>query len=282
MGFFDSLLGGLTGKDGKDSGNPFGDGRYVDRANNAYQNFMDYKGDANALDSLQSSRTATKEVQDNPILAGLFGKGGQLDQANSEATNLANTGYQLTPEDRTAYGQASGDIARQFDASEGNLAQALAARGMTNSGAAAQGIMGSQGNKLEMLGQLQNQIAQNRMQTNMQRLAQTRNFISQLGAQGENAIQNQYGRQMGSEQQKFNELQGQAGMGQHYLEDMANVASNNFAQQQQTRQPGLAEAFGTGLTSAFGAAPKMAAQGALSAAFGKPPSSGDTSTTGGK
>lgn len=235
--FLDNLLGGKKDS-GRDAGNVFArDPRQSDKSLGDVLDALNYQGsDTAALDPIQSSRTATSEVQNNPMLASLFGKGGQLDQAAAENTRLSKEGFQLTPEDKTAYGQAAGNIAREFDAGEGNLAQALAARGMTNSGAAAQGIMSSQGNKLEMLSQLQQNIAQQRMQMNLQRMAQTRQFMTQLGAQAQEAIQGQYGRQMGSEQAHFGETMGKAGLGMNYLNAYQNQNNEQLQQRAGTEK----------------------------------------------
>lgn len=265
MGFFGDLFGG---KKGESTQNLFNDPASQASANTSLQNALSYQGSNAALDPVQSSRTATSEVQNNGITGGLFGKGGQLSQAEGEATNLANRGYSLKPEDYEAYGQGSGNIAREFDSGENNLAQALSSRGLSTSGVANQAFMGSQGNKLEQLGQLQRQIANDRMNTNMQRLGQTRNFLTQLGQQGENAIQNQHGRQLGSEQQNFNEAMGKANQAENYLSQGQNQMNNQFAQNQATQTGGLGGALSSGLTAGLQAAPGMLATGGLNKAFG--------------
>ncbi|GAC1499979.1 MAG: hypothetical protein NVS1B10_03260 [Candidatus Saccharimonadales bacterium] len=146
------------------------------------------------------TKLATDQVQGNSMLGGLFGKGGTMDRTAAQEKDLSQNGFKLNDQDRTAYGQASGDIARQFGQSDQSLAQSLSDRGMSSSGVANSQFSNSLGNKNEQLSGLQMQIANNRMQMNQQRLSQTQNFLGQLGGQAQNAIQSQYGRQLsGSE-----------------------------------------------------------------------------------
>lgn len=131
---------------------------------------------------------ATNVVMGNGIQGGLFGPGGQLQQSEQEATNLANKGYSLQPEDYEAYGQGSGSIARMFGGQEQGIAEDLASRGLSNSGVAGKQFSNMYGNKQEQLAGLQTNIAQKRMEMNQKRLADTRNYVTSLGSQGQNAI----------------------------------------------------------------------------------------------
>lgn len=154
------------------------------------------------------SALANQQVMENPLLSGLLGEGGSLDKASAEEQRLAGAGFSLQPEDYEAYGQASGNIARDFGTQEASLAQALAARGMSNSGAAGAGFSNLYGNKFEQLGQLQRKVADDRMKTNMDRLQQTRSYMTQLGgmglqAQGQQFNQNQAERQNLQQQQSL-------------------------------------------------------------------------------
>lgn len=222
---------------GRDAGNAFVTNEEDRlRALNSLQDVFKYQGSNAALDPLESSRIATQEVQNNPLLSQLFGKGGALERTNAEEQQLASRGYSLQPEDYEAYGQAQGNIAREFDMQEGNLAQALASRGMSNSGAAAQAFAGSQGNKLERLKQMQMQIADQRMNMNMQRLNQTRQFMGQLGAQGANAIQNQFGRQQAAEEQRFGQTATKANVGMNLISNMQGQSNEQLSQRQQTQR----------------------------------------------
>lgn len=218
-----------------------------------------------ATNPLTGSKLATDQVQSNPILGQLFGQGGTMDRTNAEEQRLSSQGFQLTPEDREAYGQASGDISRMFGQSENSLSRSLASRGLSSgaSGAAGAQFSGLQGNKNEMLAQSQMQIANQRMNNTMQRLGQTRQFLGQLGSQGENAIQSQYGRNMSgvenaqNEQNKnINNVMAQQGQEQ---------AQNNtaFSQEQQTKGPGLG-----GVLGAVGGGVLGAATGGIGAGIG--------------
>lgn len=241
------LAGFLSDKKtgGTDAGNLFVDQQYQDRNNQAARdaiyNATNYQGSKDALDPLQSSRTAANEVQTGALTSGLFGKGGTMDRTNASEQDLASRGFSLQPEDYEAYGQGAGNIAREFGGVENSMSEALANRGMSNSGAANQQFMGAEGNKAEMLGQLQMQIANQRMQSNMARLGQTRQFLGQLGQQAQSAQQNQYGRQMGSEQQNFNETLGKAGAGMGFLGAAQGQNNEQMQQRQQSQEmPGWA------------------------------------------
>jgi len=193
------LLGGLGGglasqrEGGTDTGNIYAlkPGQADALKQNYLQNLMGigsaYTGGTEGM------KQATQDVQDNAILGGLFGPQGTLQRTGAEEQQLASRGFTLQPEDYEAYGQGAGDIARMFGQSDQSLAQSLANRGLSSSGVAGSAFSGSMGNKQEQLAGLQMKIANQRMQNNLARLSETRQFLGQLGAQGEQAIQNQFG-----------------------------------------------------------------------------------------
>jgi hypothetical protein len=163
------------------------------------------------------------QVRNGGITSQLYGQGGALGNAIGQYNNLqANPG--LTAQDNTAYGQASGQIANQFGAQQNSIAQAMANRGMSNSGAAGAAFSGSFGNQQEQLGQLQTQIAQNREMMNTQRMGQLQNFISQLG-QGANQAT---GQAMQGGQNAYNNAMGylnaQQGQSNAQLDQMNKTA----------------------------------------------------------
>ncbi len=196
-------------------------------------------------------RGAAEAVQSNPLLKGLFGQGGQFEQAQQEASNLASQGYQLQPEDYTAYGQASGNIARMFGQQEQDLSQSLANRGlgMAPSGAAGASFTGLQGNKNEQLARAQTSIADARMKNTMDRLAQTRNYISSLGGQAQQAQNSQYQAQ----QDPFKQQESLANMDMQRQQQQQNQANKEYEQQQESAfDPG--KILGSAATGLFGAA----------------------------
>lgn len=223
------------------------------------------------------SKFATDQVQSNPMLGQLFGKGGTLDRTNSEEQRLSSQGFQLTPEDREAYGQASGDIARLFGSQEQGLSQSLADRGLASapSGAAGVGFSGLQGNKNEMLAKAQTNIANQRMQNTMQRLGQTRSFLSQLGSQGASAIQDQYGRQLSGAQDQSNNLARAAGLN---IQQNSAANKDNMASMQDQRGAAGKTLFGalgnglySGVSSAAGGAVAGSAPGSGASPSNAPP-----------
>ena len=233
--------------------------------------------------NVNDPNAATNQVMNNGVLGGLFGQGGQLQQAENQVTDLTNNGFNLNNTDKTAYGEAAGNIARQFGQNDQSLSQSLANRGLSNSGIAGQEFSNSLGNKNEQLAGLQTQIAQNRMQMNQQRLAQTQNFMAQLGQQGQNAIQGQFGRNLQGQQfandvnqQKFSNAMGVLGA-------QAGQGNEQFSQYQQSQRPGD---FATGLSGALaigGTAGKMMAGGpAAGAAGGVGTSAGQSSLNAGR
>lgn len=187
-------------------------------ANGGYGSFMDAINGrkdglsqdelANALatDPRTGTKMATEQVQNNPILAQLFGKGGSMEGARAEEQDLMKNGYGLNQQDHEAYGQASGNIARMFGQQENDLASSLANRGLSQagSGSALAGFAGLQGNKMEQLASSQRQIADSRMNNTRERLNQTRTYLSDMGKQGASAIDQQATRNLNGVKQKQN------------------------------------------------------------------------------
>lgn len=223
-----------------------------------------------AVDPLSGSRFATEQVQNNPILGSLFGKGGALDRANLEEQGLASRGYSLKPEDYEAYGQASGDVARMFGQQEQGLSRSLASRGLgaAASGAALQGYAGLQGNKYEQLAGIQRQIADDRMNMNLQRLNQTRNYLTNMGGLGAQSINEQFNRQLagaGAKRQQLSDLAGKT-TAQRSMENQANLAA--MQDKRAAEKPSLMDAVGSGI---LGGTSKGVSSG-ISGLFGGGPS----------
>lgn len=158
-----------------------------------------------ALNPLSGSRLASDQVRMDPILGKLFGAGGSMEGAAAEEKDLMGRGYKLQPEDYEAYGQTSGDIARMFGQGEKDLSASLAMRGLAGSNnLAGSQFSGLQGNKMEMLAKAQTDIANKRMENNMQRLNSTRQYLGGLGSLGNQAIGDQFGRNMSGIQAQMN------------------------------------------------------------------------------
>jgi len=165
-----------------------GSGQYIDPKTG--QSVQDTSGGTNlgAIDQLFSSPVtaglaAQQQVEGNSLYSGLFGPNGQL---SKETGNLAqdrqalsgnDPSYGLQASDLAAYGQASNALGRQAAQQNQGIAQSLAARGLgsSNNGAAIGSFAGAYGNQNEALANLQNQIAQQRIQT-AQGLAQAKSI----------------------------------------------------------------------------------------------------------
>jgi hypothetical protein len=159
-------------------------------------------------DPTTGSLAAAEQIRSNPLLSGLFGEGGMQDQLLMEQKNLAEKGFNLTDEDRTAYGEASDNTARLYGEQEGALANALAARGLSAapSGAAAVAYSGLAGNKNEQLAAAQRKIADDRMTNNLARLDSVRNLALKSGTLATGALQDQFGRNLQGAQNYNNTL----------------------------------------------------------------------------
>jgi hypothetical protein len=238
----------------------------------------------------RGAHAGSQEVMSDPILGKLLTGGqAQIDEltgdiagARGEAQDLASRGYQLTDRDREAYGQAAGNISREFGQAEGNLAQALASRGLSRSGSSNRAFMGSGMNKLEALGQMQRQIADDRVKTNMQRLAQTRNFMSGLlgqrtAAQGQ---QEDFARGAISDKDRFAESK--AGVGQRNLQAQQGAANLNYRQRQATAQSSPWSRMLGGVATSLGGEYGGGVGGAMGGAFGEAIGSSSSSTEGGR
>lgn len=232
-----------------------------------------------ATSPLTGSRYATDQVRSNPILGTLFGAGGSLERAGAEEADLSSRGYQLQPEDREAYGQASGDISRMFGEQENSLSNSLAMRGLSNSASlSGSQFSGLQGNKMEQLAKMQTNIADKRMNNNMNRLAQTRSYLSNMGSLGNTAIQNQFGRNVSGLEYSQN-AQNQSLQNMMSIYGMKEgLAQKSFQSKQDNQQPTIWDAASKGLYSGVEAATGGAVAGGLS---GFMPGGGGTSKTAG-
>lgn len=245
------LAGGLMDRSNKkrlqqDSGNPFA-GKLHGESEKALSDYLN-----------RDAAAGSREFMDDPLLGTAYKQGqgyldelsGDLGNVRSEERDLATRGYSLQPEDFEAYGQASGNIARQFGRSGSNLQAALANRGIKGAGVG-QAFASQAGNKMEQLAGLQRQIANDRMQSNLNRLTQTRNFMSSLTGQRSNLLGQQQGFAQEGANSKNAFAQNKAQMGQGNLAQMAGIASENLAQQR-------AVAPGSWLSSALGGASRGA------------------------
>lgn len=176
-----------------------------------------------ALSPVSGRRLASDQVATDPILGAVFGSGGAMDRAFDEENALATTGYSLKNEDHDAYGQASDEIARMFGQQEQSLAQALASRGLAAGGGGAvnQQFANLYGNKSEQLAKAQKDIAQRRMEMNLQRLGQVRQYAAGLSGQANQAISGQQDANRAGVQQR-----------QGMMQDKANFDLNRWSGEQ--------------------------------------------------
>jgi hypothetical protein len=212
--------------------------------------------DAIATGATTGTQFATGELQNNPLFAPMFGEGGLYLNEMANANRLSRQGFQLTPEDREAYGQVSGDVARLFGQQEQSAAQSLADRGLAASPSGAAGAMfsGIAGNKNEMLAKAQMQIANQRMQNTMQRIQ----MANQMTGQMQGALQEQYGRQLQGKAAREGQMQAAAGMQMASNKDYnaANLDAAKF--EQANKSMNIGDAISAGVLQAAKAAPSAA------------------------
>lgn len=225
-----------------DAGNPFA-GKTHELSDKALQSYLERGADAGSKEFLADPLLGKSYEAGQEQLSAI---GKDLGNIRGEERDLATRGYSMQPEDWEAYGQVSGNIARESGLQEASLAQALASRGLSNSNMAGRAFAGSQGNKFEQLRQSQRQIAQDRMKTNMERLGQTRQFMNQLMGQQSGALgrQQQFGLQGSQAKDQFAESK--ANMGQKNLALMMNQANENLDQQRAVAPGSFLEAAGGG------------------------------------
>jgi hypothetical protein len=220
-----------------------------------------YRAFANDYDN--QMKQADQGVQNSDLTKGLYGAGGLQEQLGNENKQLSNQGFQLTDSDRTAYGQASGDIARQFGQQEQDVAKSLARRGLASAGSGAAGALysGLAGNKNEMLAKSQMDIAQRRYEDTMNRLNNVRNQMQSLGLAGSQLAQQRYA------------TKGQSLMNAVDVEKLGNEQNRQALEDKQNAyKPGLFETIGQSIQSGIGnmasQAPGLAVGGLTGGKFG--------------
>lgn len=240
-----------------DSGNPFA-GKTHELSDKALQSYLERGHKAGSQEFLDDPLLGKSYQQGQESLAGIMGDVGNI---RGEERQLAGRGYSLQPEDYEAYGQASGNIARESALGDASLSQALASRGLSGSGMAGRAFAGAQGNKMEQLRQSQRQIAQDRMNMNLQRLGQTRQFMNQLLGQQQQGIgqQQEFGLQGSQAKNQF--AQNKAQMAQGNLKALANQSNENWQQKQDTAPGSFGSALFGGLLGGGMAGAKMQAAG---------------------
>lgn len=228
------LLGGLGGAGGKSAGQDAGN-IYKDQLTpSAWTNQMNMGAQSTAQ---ANQNQAAQDVMNNPLLSQAFGQGGLYNQSGQSIQDLMKPeAQQLTEQDKTALGQASGNITRQYGQSGQSLANALSQRGLGNSNIAAAKFSGLQGNQNEQLANLQTQMAQQRINNNMQRLQQMQGFYNQLGQQAQGAMGQDINANLARGAQQF-------GQGADVLKSMQDQTNEQLQQQQQgSHQQGIGSA----------------------------------------
>jgi hypothetical protein len=217
---------------------------------------------------LTGTMMAGEQVRTDPVLSKLFAEGGLLSRAEAEEKDLASRGFSLQQEDHEAYGQTSGNLARMFGQQENDIAASLASRGLAAapSGAAGQAFSGIAGNKYEQLARAQTDIAQKRMNTNMQRLNQTRSLMQGLGSDYGNQLSNQYNRNMAGIQARRGNLNATASQQQNQQRMQQGQANDAFEQRESTRTPNFGEVMANTGTQLLGGAAGGLGQAAGTAA----------------
>ncbi len=245
-------------------------------------------GDANLValleNPLSGQAISQSQVMNNPLLAGYFGQGGMQQQAQNNYSNYGNSVagdesqiagtnaniaqamsamqgssplYGMTSTDLAAYGQAAGNIDRNYANYNQQIAQNLAQRGLgsASNGITAANYAGSMGNQMEQLASLQTQIAQNRIAT-AQGLTQSsvQDYLSQLTGNNQTLSTDQTGQANSGNLANslgtlgLNALNSQQAYNTQGANNiLGSVANQNTAQQAQLAQAQNIENAGYGL-----------------------------------
>jgi len=221
-----------------------------------------------ATDPQAAARFAEQQILGSGAGEQLYGDQGLMQRLAQEEGDLADQqAFRMGEQDYTAFGQAAGDIARRSGQQEAQLANMLAQRGLSQSGAAGAAFSGLAGNRFEQLARSQTDIAQRRVDSARDRLAQNRRMQQQLGGQfgqelGRGRAQNLQGSQFGLGQQQ---QQAQS----DYTNRAAQQQQQNIqmAQQQASRKKGIFEQFGEGIGGMAQQAGGLAGNAAMGAAI---------------
>ncbi len=250
---------GVVGMSTNDAQGNYYQPQYQNAQNNAFNSFAnDYSGQKNAADA---------QVQNGALTSGVYGAGGLQSELTPEEHQLSSQGFNLTSGDQQAYGQAAGNIARQFGQQDQATAQQLARRGLASasSGAAGAAFSGNQGNKNEMLAKAQTDIAQKRMADTQNRLMANRNLQAQLASSG-NAMSNE------NYNQKGNALMSAANNENRYNQQFNQGQQASLQDQRAANKPGLFSAIGQNIQSGIGQginnAASKAVGGGMNSMFG--------------
>ncbi len=218
-----------------------------------------------ATNPLSGRRFSEDQVSGSGMGKMLYGQGGLGERMNTEEQDLSTRGYNLDASDQDALGQAMGNVTRASGAQGNDLANMLAERGMGNSGAAGVAFSGLAGNKFEQLANAQQNIANARVQRNQERLSQIRNQMMGLGQQNEQAIGNQYGRNLAGRNASEGQLQNAVNLQRANRGEQQAQLNQGFAQKDATSSGGL---LGDAVSGLFGAAAGGAGAGIGQAAGG--------------
>jgi len=241
---------------------------------------------------LAAQRYGTDELKTNSLTSGIFGEGGfqdRLQESEKELTGITRgneksyqdllnqiqdqNNYKLTNEDQTAYGQASGDIARLAGQQDNEAMANLAARGLASgtSGAAGAMFSGIQGNKFEQLAKAQTTLADNRYQkaldtfrlrgdvlgnksnTDLNNLNSTRTNVLNTGALGQTALSNLFNRNAQGRQMNENSLGNAADKTLANQIAAQNQLNTQFSQEQGTKGFGVSDMLGAAVGGGIGA-----------------------------
>lgn len=216
---------------------------------------------AAAEDPLAGTRMAEQEVLGSQLGGGVYGDKGLQGALAQEYSKYEGAG--LTPETQTELDQAKAQIARQYGAEEGGLAQALAGRGLAAapSGTAAVEYTGLRGNRNEQLAKANLDAAMKKIQMKRELAGQRMQLANQaMGAKGQQ-FQNQLAGVGSAREAQKSDATAEAQRNQLMLQRERDIASQQQQQvesQHKYEAPTLGQAFGAGI---MGAARKLPEQG---------------------
>lgn len=225
-----------------------------------------------ATDPITGRQVAAGQITEEGPGAQLYGEEGLMQRLAQEEEGLRDpSAFRMGEDDYTAFGQAAGDITRQAGQREAELANILAQRGLSSSGAAGAAFSGLAGNKFEQLSRAQTNLAQKRVDSARRRLAENRAMQQSLGGQFESALQGTRGQNLQGAQFGLGQQQDSASSEMQNRMVQQQQKNEELMQRQATRKPGLFESLGEGIKGGIGQAGQMVGGAAGVGAIGQLP-----------
>jgi len=212
-----------------------------------------------ATNPLAAGRFAQEQTGQGPLTGQLFGADDSVMSRNIAGLREAEEGMnRYDPTEAAEYGRARADITRGAGQQEQALAQAMAQRGMTQSGAAGAAFTGAMGNKFEQLSNTEAMLRDKTLSARRDNRNQLQNYQTQLMAHQQAAINSQLGSQFkgreaseGARAQRMGEMQAGGELELARNEAGEELTQQSLASKIAAKTPSIGEAMGRGWTTSM-------------------------------